>query len=146
MATTTLSFKDKRPIASEKAIIIAVGAVLLMIVMMTQAALSSDTSRSIFKFDSNMNVSLYGMMVGYGWIFVLVLIYMAIAAFREEKFMAGVRKCLLSPKVISIVTLVAGLVAIFFSVGFSSTGKCTMGPASISYTVIALGIVLIASF
>lgn len=144
MATTTLSFKDKRPIASEKAIIIAVGAVLLMIVMMTQAALSSDTSRSIFKFDRNMNVSLYGMMVGYGWIFVLVLIYMAIAAFREEKFMAGVRKCLLSPKVISIVTLVAGLVAIFFSVGFSSTGKCTMGPASISYTVIALGIVLIA--
>ncbi len=123
---------------------IAVALMSLIIVANSQTVLFSRDKHSIFDFNESGLLTINGMMMGFGWIFVLFCLYIAVSAFRDTKIMEVFRKYLLPVKVSAIVMVILAVLALILSIGFASTGEAVRGPASLSALIIAVGMVLVA--
>ncbi|MCH5307352.1 MAG: hypothetical protein J1E37_04670 [Prevotella sp.] len=136
----------------QKATAIAVGAILMCKVVMCQTAVQNlDTHREynvVLRLYEMGDLTIYNLLCGYGWILVLVLLYLAVAAFRHKTILASVRPFLLSPKAISIV--IAIVAVLFFIASFifpymSNHNDVYRGPGTTFFVILAIGVVVIAS-
>lgn len=129
----------------QKGCAIALAALLLIIVANSQTVLFSMDKHSIFKFNEYGRLSLNGMMMGFGWIFTIVCLYIAVSAFRNVKALEGMRKYLLSVKTMTIVVTLTAVLALVLCIGITLSDKEYMiGSASLSALIIAVGMVVMA--
>lgn len=128
----------------QKGCAIAVASLLLIIVANSQTVLFSMDKHSVFDFNESGLLTLNGMMMGFGWIFVLFCLYIAVSAFRDVKALESMRKYLLPVKVSSIMIAILAVLALILSIGFDSTGDAVRGSASLSALIIAAGMVVMA--
>ncbi|MGN1263353.1 MAG: hypothetical protein ACI4TW_04890 [Prevotella sp.] len=143
--TSISNGNDFQSIAVRKGCAIAVAALALIIVANSQSVLISNDRHTIFKFNDYYQLTTNGMMMGFGWIFVLFCLYIAVSAFRDIKALESYRKLLLPVKVSGIVILIFAILVLIVSFGFASTGDDMRGPASLSILIIAVGMVILAS-
>lgn len=132
------------PVSIQKDCSIAVLAIMLILIVCTQTVLFSLERYSIFDFNESGLLTIYGMMKGFGWIFVLFCLYIAVSAFRDAKPLEGFRKFLLPVKVSAIVMAILAALVLIMCIGFASTGDAVRGPASLSALIIAVGMVVMA--
>lgn len=130
-----------QPKSLQKNWAIAAAALLLIIVANSQMALFSTDRHSIF---GEGQLTINSMMMGFGWLFTIVCLYIVVSAFRETKMMEGFRKYLLPVKVSAIVVAIVAVLVLILCIGFASTGDAMRGPASLSALIIAVGMVLLA--
>ena len=123
---------------------LALSAMLAMVVTSNQIALYSMDRHTIFDFDMNGHLTISGMLMGYGWILTIFLIYLAVSAFRHKEIFANFRKLLLSPRILTIVVAVVAILLLILSIGFKIADEGDFGSAPISFLFLSIGMVVMA--
>ena len=147
LAAMTGKYESKGKISpvDQKAIVILVMVLTLFMMLNSQMALFCMDRHTIFDFNEYGKLTLYGMAKGFGWIVYVILIYIAVAAFKHKEALAPARQFLISPKISTIIITVVAAAAAALCIMFRvAVNDADMGPAGITFFLISLGLSVIA--